>query len=106
MNELDEVMANCYQKTNAELIVLLKSNQQSTFDKMYKSNIILSVVCLMLCLTVIIVSVLGYFTNKKWIDTFNSYEYEYITYEQDGQGVNNVNLGEMGDICNGSESSN
>lgn len=30
--------------------------------------------------------------------------YETISYEQDGEGINNVNLGEQGDLNNGSES--
>lgn len=103
MNDLDEAMAECYKRTNAELTSLLRDNQQQTFDKMYKSNLILSVVCLGLCVTVIIVSTLGYLTNKKWVDVFNSYD--VMTYEQDGEGINNINVGE-GDIINGSESDN
>ena len=30
--------------------------------------------------------------------------YETISYEQDGEGINNVNLGEQGDLNNGSKS--
>lgn len=29
--------------------------------------------------------------------------YETVTYEQDGGGINNVNLGEQGDLNNGSK---
>ncbi len=29
--------------------------------------------------------------------------YETISYEQDGEGINNVNLGEQGDLNNGSK---
>lgn len=103
MNDLDEAMAECYKRTNAELTSLLRDSQQQTFDKMYKSNLILSVVCLGLCVTVIIVSMLGYLTNKKWVNVFNSYD--VMTYEQDGEGINTINAGE-GDIINGSESDN
>ena len=31
--------------------------------------------------------------------------YETISYEQDGEGINNVNLGEQGDLNNGSKDS-
>ena len=31
--------------------------------------------------------------------------YETISYEQDGEGINNVNLGEQGDLSNGSKGS-
>lgn len=33
-------------------------------------------------------------------------QFETISYEQDGDGVNNVNLGEQGDVINGTESEN
>ena len=31
--------------------------------------------------------------------------YETVSYEQDGEGINNVNLGEQGDLNNGSKGS-
>jgi hypothetical protein len=33
-------------------------------------------------------------------------QFETITYEQDGDGINNVNYGEQGDLNNGTESEN
>ena len=33
-------------------------------------------------------------------------QFETISYEQDGDGLNNVNLGEQGDLINGAESEN
>ena len=33
-------------------------------------------------------------------------QFETISYEQDGEGINNVNLGEQGDLINGAESEN
>lgn len=33
-------------------------------------------------------------------------QFETITYEQDGEGINNVNYGEQGDLNNGAESQN
>lgn len=38
-------------------------------------------------------------TNIYWIYTFQSYEY----VSQDGDGINNVNTGEQGDLINGTE---
>ena len=31
-------------------------------------------------------------------------QFETISYEQDGEGINNVNIGEQGDLINGAES--
>ena len=33
-------------------------------------------------------------------------QFETMTYEQDGEGINNVNYGEQGDLNNGAESEN
>ena len=33
-------------------------------------------------------------------------QFETITYEQDGEGINNVNYGEQGNLNNGTESEN
>ena len=33
-------------------------------------------------------------------------QFETISYEQDGEGINNVNYGEQGDLNNGTESEN
>lgn len=43
-------------------------------------------------------------TNLAWI-IYES-QFETITYEQDGAGINNVNCGEQGDLNNGAESQN
>ena len=45
-----------------------------------------------------------FLTNMAWIG-YES-QFETISYEQDGDGVNNVNLGEQGDVINGTESEN
>lgn len=34
--------------------------------------------------------------NEKWIDLFQSYDY----MSQDGEGVNNINMGAQGDVIN------
>lgn len=41
-------------------------------------------------------------TNFYWIYQHNSYDY----VSQDGEGVNNINTGEQGDLLNGTESEN
>lgn len=41
-------------------------------------------------------------TNLYWIYQFNSYDYVF----QDGEGINNINTGEQGDLENGTESQN
>ena len=38
-------------------------------------------------------------TNAYWIYTFNSYDY----VSQDGEGINNINTGDQGDLQNGAE---
>lgn len=38
-------------------------------------------------------------TNMIWIGVFNSYDY----VSQDGEGINNINTGEQGDLLNGTE---
>lgn len=40
-------------------------------------------------------------SNFYWLYTFTQFDFEY--YEQDGNGYNNINTGEMGDIYNGAE---
>ena len=39
-------------------------------------------------------------TNLYWINQYNSYDY----VSQDGEGINNINTGDQGDLENGTES--
>ena len=49
---------------------------------------------------IILISLLfGSFGLFVWYESL----YETISYEQDGEGINNVNLGEQGDLNNGSK---
>ena len=41
-------------------------------------------------------------SEREWKDLFNSYDF----VSQDGEGINNINSGEQGDLNNGSESKN
>lgn len=38
-------------------------------------------------------------SDKEWKELFNSYEY----ISQDGEGINNINSGEQGDLLSGAE---
>ena len=53
-----------------------------------------------IAIIVLICLIFGSFGLFVWYGS----QYETISYEQDGEGINNVNLGEQGDLNNGSES--
>lgn len=55
-------------------------------------------------IALIVLAVALFLTNMAWIG-YES-QFETISYEQDGDGLNNVNLGEQGDLINGTESEN
>lgn len=52
-----------------------------------------------IALIVAICMLFGSFGLFVWYESL----YETISYEQDGEGINNVNLGEQGDLNNGSK---
>ena len=54
-----------------------------------------------IALIVAICMLFGAFGLFVWYESL----YETISYEQDGEGINNVNLGEQGDLNNGSKGS-
>lgn len=49
----------------------------------------------------IIAIVLMFVSNFAWM--YERSKFDTISYEQDGEGVNNVNLGTQGDVLNGTE---
>jgi hypothetical protein len=53
-------------------------------------------------LIVLICLLFGSFAMFVWYES----QFETISYEQDGEGINNVNYGEQGDLNNGAESEN
>ena len=57
-----------------------------------------------LCIAVIVAVCLLFASNAGWL----IYESQFgtITYAQDGEGINNVNYGDQGDLNNGAESEN
>ena len=54
-----------------------------------------------IALIVAICMLFGAFGLFVWYESL----YETISYEQDGEGINNVNLGKQGDLNNGSKGS-
>ena len=55
-----------------------------------------------IALVVAICMLFGTFALFVWYES----QFETMTYEQDGEGINNVNYGEQGDLNNGTESEN
>lgn len=57
-----------------------------------------------LWIAVIVAVCLLFASNAGWL----IYESQFatISYEQDGEGINNVNIGEQGDLNNGAEGEN
>lgn len=55
-----------------------------------------------LFIAIIIAISMFFVSNIGWL-VYES-QFETITYEQDGDGINNVNYGEQGDLNNGAES--
>ena len=55
-----------------------------------------------LWIALIVVIAMLFASNAAWL----IYESQFatISYEQDGEGINNVNIGEQGDLINGTES--
>lgn len=45
---------------------------------------------------------INYKNNKDWQELFNSYDF----ISQDGEGINNINTGEQGDLNNGTTGEN
>ena len=56
---------------------------------------------LWIALIISIIIIFAQFAGFVWYESL----YETISYEQDGEGINNVNLGEQGDLNNGSKGS-
>ena len=56
-------------------------------------------------LTVIIVILIALLaiTNGAWLYTWNQYDMVSYDYDQDGEGLNNINTGVQGDLLNGAK---
>lgn len=57
-----------------------------------------------LTIIAVLAIVLMFITNIAWMYEWT--QFDTITYEQDGEGLNNVNVGTQGDVLNGAESQN
>lgn len=57
-----------------------------------------------LIVALVIAVLLMFASNVGWL-IYES-QFETLTYEQDGEGINNVNYGKQGDLSNGAESPN
>jgi hypothetical protein len=101
VNDFDEEIVKACQSANMEFIELIKKYQKESI----KCGRLQFLAITILSVTVILVSVFAYLNNQKWIEVFNSYEYETIAYTQDGNGINNYNSGIMGDLDNGANNS-
>ena len=55
-----------------------------------------------IAIVLLICMLFGAFGLFVWYES----QFETMTYEQDGEGINNVNYGEQGDLNNGTESEN
>ena len=55
-----------------------------------------------IAIIVLICLLFGSFGLFVWYES----QFETLSYEQDGEGINNVNYGEQGDLNNGAESEN
>lgn len=55
-----------------------------------------------LWIALVVAVALMFASNIGWL-IYES-QFETITYQQDGEGINNVNYGEQGDLNNGAES--
>lgn len=57
-----------------------------------------------LWIALIVAVCLLFASNAGWM-IYES-QFDAISYEQDGEGINNVNIGEQGDLINGAECEN
>jgi hypothetical protein len=57
-----------------------------------------------LWIALIVAVALIFASNVAWL--WYESQFETITYQQEGEGINNVNYGEQGDLNNGAESEN
>ena len=57
-----------------------------------------------LWISLIVAVCLLFASNTGWM-IYES-QFDTVSYEQDGEGINNVNIGEQGDLINGAEGEN
>lgn len=83
---------NCADKTPASVPYVVHESTIARMERIIKRQWIALIVAI--CL---LFASFGLFV---WYES----QFETISYEQDGEGINNVNIGEQGDLINGTES--
>ena len=51
-----------------------------------------------LIIALIMTIIFLFLSNAYWVYQWNQYDYEDISYAQDGTGLNSINLGQQGDV--------
>ena len=82
---------NCAEKTPTNVPYVVHESAMARAERVIKRQWI--AIILLICM------LFGAFGLLVWYESL----YETIFYEQDGEGINNVNLGEQGDLNNGSK---
>ena len=82
---------NCAEKTPTNVPYVVHESAMARAERVIKRQWI--AIILLICM------LFGAFGLFVWYESL----YETISYEQDGEGINNVNLGEQGDLNNGSK---
>ena len=84
---------NCAEKAQTNVPYVVHESAMARAERVIKRQWI--AIILLICM------LFGAFGLFVWYESL----YETISYEQDGEGINNVNLGEQGDLNNGSKGS-
>ena len=82
---------NCAEKAQTNVPYVVHESAMARAERVIKRQWI--AIILLICM------LFGAFGLFVWYESL----YETISYEQDGEGINNVNLGEQGDLNNGSK---
>ena len=82
---------NCAEKAPTNVPYVVHESAMARAERVIKRQWI--AIILLICM---LFSSFGLFV---WYESL----YETISYEQDGEGINNVNIGEQGDLNNGSK---
>ena len=82
---------NCAEKTPTNVPYVVHESAMARAERVIKRQWI--AIILLICM---LFGAFGFFV---WYESL----YETISYEQDGEGINNVNIGEQGDLNNGSK---
>lgn len=90
-------MANCEtceKKTPANVPYVVHESEMARSERQIKR----------LWIALIVVLAMFFASNAGWLICES--QFATISYEQDGEGINNVNIGEQGDLTNGAEGEN